>query len=740
MSTSPDDTGDTGDTGELDARGLHDWLYELLPSIYRERDAALGEPLHALLAVAAEQLDVVRDDIGRLYDDWFIETCRDWVVPYLGELVGFAPAVDVGPPADARTGADLARVLFPRAQVANTIGNRRRRGTLAVLEKVAREASGWPAQAVEFVRLVAVTQATAHLRPERGRIVDLRDGDALDRLGGPFESSAHTADTRRLTPRSALGRYAPHSVAVFLWRLQAVPVTLRQPYSQESVGPQCYTFSVLGVDTPLFGSGRAAPPGAPVDELTVPAPLRRRTFERRLDELYGEDRDVAIWWVPPGGTTAEPPPRALVPRDRIVVADLTDWAYRTPRGRVAVDPMLGRIAFPQATTEQPRRGIWVSYRYGVPAAIGGGEYAREVARPADETRTYRVGEGAPYRRLADALGRWRTDGPQAAVIEVVDSAAYVEQVAVDLGEDQSLELRAAPGRAPVLRLLDWQTEQPDALTVVGAAGSCFTLDGLLVTGRGMRVAGDLARLHLRHSTLVPGWSLHADCRPRRPTEASVELDGVDAAVRVEHSILGAIRITHDEVRRDPVPVELSDTVLDATDPRGLAVSGPDGGLAHARITVRRCTVFGEIRTHAVTLAENSVFTGLVRVARRQLGCVRFCYVPPGSRTPRRHRCQPDLAVAAVGAGAGPMAEPARAALVRAEQLRVQPDFVSDRYGTPTYAQLALTCAEEIRTGAEDRAEMGAYHDLFQPQRLAGVDVRLREHTPSGVDAAAVLVN
>lgn len=728
-------------TADQEATGAHDWLYRLLPAVHRRRDAELGEPLRALLALAAEQLDVVRNDITGLYDDWFIETCRDWVVPYLGELVGFTPAVDVAPPQDDTLSRDLARVLFPRAQVGRTIGNRRRRGTLAILETLARDTGGWPARAVEFSRLIAVAQSCTHPQTDRGRLVDLRDGEALRRLGGPFESTAHIVDTRGLTSRTALGRHGPHSVAVFVWRLQAVPVTFRRPYAQDAVGPHCYTFSVIGIDTTLFGRGH---PGPTVDELSVPAPLRRRTFERRLAELYGEDRDVAIWWVPPTAPS-DTSPYELIPREKIIVADLDEWTYRTPPGKVAVDPERGRIAFPAAKSERSRRGVRVSYCYGSPAAIGGGECARDAPPRATDTRVYRVGtveaEEIPFRSLADALARWRLERPVSAVVEVADSAVYVEEVAIELEEGQSLELRAAPGRAPVLRLLDRETDQLDAFTVVGAAGSCFVLDGFLVTGRGLRVTGELAHLRIRHSTLVPGWSLQSDCSPRHPAKASLDLDETDASVRVEHSILGAIRVAHDEVRHDPVPIELTDSVLDATAPAGSALANPDRGIAHARLVVRRCTVFGEIHTHAVDLAENSIFRGQVRVARRQVGCVRFCSVPSGSRTPRRHRCQPDLGVAALEATLvpGSVTDADRAALVEAERLRLRPDVVSDRYGTPAYAQLATICADEIRTGADDRSEMGVHHDLFTPQRLAGVEARLRESTPAGVESAVVLV-
>jgi len=66
-----------------------DRLYELLPVIYRMRDHEQGEPLRALLQVVSEQVEVVEDDIERLYENWFIETCEDWVVPYIGDLLGY---------------------------------------------------------------------------------------------------------------------------------------------------------------------------------------------------------------------------------------------------------------------------------------------------------------------------------------------------------------------------------------------------------------------------------------------------------------------------------------------------------------------------------------------------------------------------------------------------------------------------------------------------------------------------
>ena len=146
--------------------------------------------------------------------------------------------------------------------------------------------------------------------------------------------------------------------------------------------------------------------------------------------------------------------------------------------------------------------------------------------------------------------------------------------------------------------------------------------------------------------------------------------------------------------------------------------------------------------HAIQLAENSLFLGRISVARRQLGCVRFCYVTPGSRTPQRFHCQPDGVEAdAVAAGREAGDAPTTIDTARAEEsARVRPRFDSVRYGTPTYCRLALSCAPEITSGADDESEMGVYHDLYQPQRADNLRSRLDEFAPAGVDAGLSFAN
>jgi len=72
-------------------------LYDLLPAIYRIRDAEEGGALEALIAVLAAETDVVDRDIEGLYDDLFIETCRPWVVPYIADLLDVRGLYAVAP-------------------------------------------------------------------------------------------------------------------------------------------------------------------------------------------------------------------------------------------------------------------------------------------------------------------------------------------------------------------------------------------------------------------------------------------------------------------------------------------------------------------------------------------------------------------------------------------------------------------------------------------------------------------
>ena len=114
--------------------------------------ASIPDALRALIDVIAEQVAILEEDLAQAYDDQFIETCAEWVAPYIGDLIGYRSLHAVAP-----------RIGSPRAEVANTIAYRRRKGTASMLEQLARDVSGWDARAVEYFQQLATTQYMNHL-------------------------------------------------------------------------------------------------------------------------------------------------------------------------------------------------------------------------------------------------------------------------------------------------------------------------------------------------------------------------------------------------------------------------------------------------------------------------------------------------------------------------------------------------------------------------------------------------
>jgi hypothetical protein len=721
-----------------------DRLYRLLPMVYGNRDFAQGEPLRALLQVIAEQVAVIEEDIERGYDNWFIETCEEWVVPYIGELVGYEP---VGPAGEA---ARQAGALTARREVANTIRYHARKGTLRLLERLAADVAGWPAVAVEFRERLAQSQSLRLRRPDRGAMPHI--GVPFDGSGGFRDSRARSADVRRLGSRHRPGLHGPANVGVYVWRLLALPVTHSPARCREEVGAQCFTFSLLGNDSPLFARPQATQPGRPpvperISRRALALPRRRgERFAHADPAFYGCDeedgetvvRSLAIW--APDWPTTGANPSGPIPPEKIIIADLEDWSYLPPMDHVALDPERGRFVFP--ARQLPKGQVAVSYHYGFSAEIGGGEYRRPLRQEA-KAKIRRVTGVSALRR---ALRRWEKPPTGAGrearheVIEIADSGVYVLPVRVHLGPGESLQLRAAQHTRPVIGLVDWQAGGSDALSIAGAPDSRFTLDGLLVYGRGIRAEGGLRSLTVRDSTLVPGWWLGPDCDPKRPSEPSIELNDSGACLTVERSIVGSIQVNNDAVKTDPIRIRISDSVVDATgtdcdSPQCEALGAAGSRLAFATVRIVRSTIIGRVMTHAVELGENSLFLGRMTVARRQIGCLRFSYVLPGSRTPRRYNCQPDLAVAALG-----LAKPPPEDEVDRERRRVRPRFESLRYGRPDYCRLAADCPEEIGGGADDESEMGVFHHLQNPRREANLRARLDEYVPARCDVGIIFAD
>lgn len=688
-----------------------DELYKLLPAIHRIRDAEQGDmPLQALLAVVAEQAAVLDEDLAQLYDDQFIETCQGWIAPYIGDLIGYRPLHGVVP-----------KISSPRGEVANTMGYRRRKGTALMLEQLARDVTDWPARAVEFFQLLATTQFMNHIRSWNFYAPDLRQWEPLECLNTAFESTAHTVDVRRIATQE--GRYNIPNIGIFLWRLRAFSLT-GSPAVPASGNTHHFFFSPLGNNRPLFTDPE------PEEEIThlaqpinVPEPISRRVLDAYLENYYGPGKSILL--------------HGIAVKD-IRSCNLSDvgtsgaWAHDgATTGKIAIDPVLGRISFPDDKVPSTSAPPLVTFHYGFSAEMGGGEYARAATFDADLTQITPV-------HMPAALPASITTTSVHEVLEIGDSGRYTGPLRIHCAAKRRLEVRAADRTRPTIVLTR-------DLYITGGADSEVTLNGLLITGGTLRVMATrnkLKKLRLRHCTLVPGLTLQVDGEPVSPNKPSLIIRLTNLDVEIDHCIIGGLQVVEE------ANVSITNSIVDATAPDGVAYDLPPGtsGVAGGPMKIENSTIIGKVHTFSMDYASNSIFlaqlaasdappTVPVRSEKKQAGCVRFCYLPPDVVLPPRYRCQPDLALAqraaAVGLTGISALSPAERAFIRG---RIAPMFTSLRYGRPGYCQLARRSPVEIREGADDDAEMGAFHDLFAPQRETNLRVRLDEYLRFGLEA------
>ncbi|MCC2641083.1 MAG: uncharacterized protein K0S45_1496 [Nitrospira sp.] len=682
-----------------------DRLYNLLPALYRIRDAQEGEPLKALCAIIAEDIAVLRENLDQLYDDQFIETCADWVAPYIGDLIGYRTLHAV-----------TARTSSARAEVANTIAYRRRKGTATVLEQLARDVTGWHARAVEFFQWLETSQYMNHIRPANLATANIRDWEALERRGTAFNSLAHSVDMRRIETQQ--GRYNIPNIGLFLWRLDAFSLRGSPAFR---VDDERFLFSPLGNDTQLFSRPRSETDITHLAEpINVPEPISRRRLDRYPDRYYG-----------PGLSLFVETDNLDTTFGNVHVCNLSDqgatWAH-LPVSHVSIDPVLGRIAFPPGTPPVNPR---VTYHYGFSMATGGGEYERG--------RTFGIGGGLTGVIQGQSLQAALTATQGGGIVEIGDSGRYAETLTANVSAGAKVELRAANEQRPTIALGgDWN--------IALAPGAELTLNGLLITGGPLHITaagGSGTRIiRLRHCTLAPGLALSRAGEPVSPGAPSLIVEEVSTSVEIEHCLVGALATLESTV------VTIANSLVDATAPTLVAFAGSDGLIAGGALTIVNSTVIGKVHTIRLDLATNTIFAAGLAVGdawthpvlsdQNQQGCVRFSFLPLNAIVPRRYRCQPDLAVEAALLEAdrpkGSLSAAKRLSITMATQARVRPAFTARRYGQPAYGQLAGHCPEEISRGADDESEMGLFHDVFAPQRENNLTIRLQEYLRFGLEA------
>jgi hypothetical protein len=714
-------------------------LFALLPAVYQTRDAAYGGPLQALFGVMAAQSAVVEDNIQQLYDDQFIETCAPWVIPYIGDLVGYNSIYEV-----ASSSSDS------RAEVAHTIGYRRRKGTLVALEQMSIDVSGGRAVVVveEFRRLIT-TESMRHIRPCDDATVNLRRGRALEQLGTAFDVYNRTIDVRRIAPRvrevpnpdtapldialHGPGRFNIPDIAIHLWRWQSWSVTNAPAFT---VGHHRYLFSPLGNNIPLFPATRSRTPFTPMTRADVPQPIGRH----ELSSFYG-----------PAGSILLIADGAPVDVSQVYGANLSDrpggsWCT-VASGKIAIDPELGRIQY--ADDVPPPASLRLVYSYGFPAAIGGGPYNRSASlTQLDPTGAgfFAVVGSPEFPTVESAVGGWNQSSDGASGIIVVprfESLAIdlTGSTAIQLPADSSLVIAAAePVTAGGARDVIWSNSR---VTLTGnievvagspAAGSSapagqLTISGVWIAGQ-LRVnaahqtapaTGTGCCIQIVDSTLVPGLGLHPDGQPVSPGDPSIIVTAPATTLVLNRVISGPIAADSSGTTR------ICGSVIDATAPFYVAYAAPDLTSAGPDLHVEDSTIIGRVRTRTMTLASNTIFharlgrhdpwPAAIWSSRRQAGCIRFCLLPYDSITPRRYHCLPPD---------------------DASESALEPQFITARYGQPSYTMLSGDTPMAVWTGAANGSQLGVYLQTQETESVANVQLRAPEYLPALLECGIFL--
>ncbi len=420
-------------------------LWQLFPAVYRTADTdslTSAGPLRELVNRIGTQLAVARRSIDRLWADQSIETCDDWVIPYIGDLLG----------------TNLVNKLDARGQrldVAKTIGYRRRKGTVEVLEELALDITGWPAHVVEGFRRLSRTRhgldpavgAAAFPRSGQAEIAallaaegltglltggaaggfaDLRSRHGAALAGSAFDESFHTADFR--AGRGAIGHYGIPKLLVYLWRLTSFAVMAGTPVAVAGC-PDQYVFDPTGREIPLFLPQPPDPDDfartwAPAREWQVPAPLTS-SLETAITD---------------SGTSPPPPARPPYP-----AGDLPQrYALGGGAELAMIWPETGRFE----TTGPPPEPLTVSYQYGFSSRVGAGPYDRDVlaGRPAQAGNDTELTTAAGLDAALAGLGT--TGTVTAGTSLTYAELAPVGSTAAPAGD---VLVRAGPGQRPVLR-------------------------------------------------------------------------------------------------------------------------------------------------------------------------------------------------------------------------------------------------------------------------------------------------
>lgn len=722
-----------------------DKLWALLPAVYRAQDTDNfngNGPLRELVNRVGAQVATVRRSMDRLLEDQSIESCDDWVIAYIGDLLA----------------TKLVASLDTRGQrldVAKTIYYRRRKGTIAVLEEIATDITGWDARVVEFFRRLgrqrhnfdpalaepsaspadnrelAIAQGLTGLwtGSEIGGWADLRNAYGASQAQGPastskrfrppsaFDEFFHSADFRAGNGRS--GWYNIPKLGVFVWRLISFGVDQTTPVQSGS----CYTFDPTGRRAPLFAAS-----SRPLDdnwvspqEWQVATPISTPVLAAALRDRATYDVYAAL---APDGVTLQPNSLGVFTKPGSFY-ELVDGSEVTtfPEPPAGADSVM---VFPETgefgTLHAVNGPLTVTYHYGFSAPLGAGPYDRRVlGQPTAAALPTPVsaiaGGGAALSALVTL--------PSTGTVSLNDSLTY--DSIPDAPNAQQLTVTAQNGTRPVIRF-----SAPGEWTLTGGTDAELVLEGLFLSGRDVVLRGDFAQVTLRCCTFDPGsaalpsatgggsppplFTQSIDGKDLTPTRLWIE--GQIQNLVIDRCILGPVRT---RAAGEVETLTAGNSILQAIPTVSPSSTDLVFEFHTGQTNLTRCTVLGPAEIHELQASE-CILAAVITVENYQQGCVRFSGWALGSQLPRQY-----------------------------ESVQIPPSaplFTSQDFGQPGYGQLrdgadheilAGAVGATISAGAEDGSEMGAFAGQKNGIKERAILTKFEEYMPLGLTPVLIRV-
>jgi hypothetical protein len=652
-------------------------LWQLLPAIYRSLDVGptpgSNGPLRELINRIGAQAAVVRRNIDRLGENQSIETCDDWVIPYIGDLV-------------ATRLVSCLDAAAQRIDVAKTIYYRRRAGTVGVLEELAADIASRDARVIEFFRRMGrtrhqfdpplsyqientltgpvgfsnslqvsendiaaatvtvkyqsdyyedvgvsyrpsgialttvsgapsvagtynpnggnylfapadfglgVTISYVYSRPTleiaegligaysntpAGGFADLRNRYAASNTGSAFDEYFYTADLR--APGETLGHFNIRNLGVFIWWLQAFPISAATPVSS-GVAPPCFTFDPTGRDIPLFAQSQRVDNAdswgehwVSPDEWELPVAIRETLWNTVPDELYST---------------------GFAPQAFSVGMLAAGVGAALPSSQLRIHPERGRFSF---TGGVPAGTLAVCYNFGLMGEVGAGGYDNSILKELDLPEVSATVSGGDITQLNKDFGLVAGD----AQIEIQDSLTYPIPMQPAVGPAVSIQTLTVPNGATVVvsaqseqrPVFRWTGAAPRTWMIVGDAASSgsptiLVLEGILLQADQIVLQGAFDSVYLRMMTLDPGSSYVAPAKgaPLNPPMFASAIDNValapcalfiEAAITnlyLERCITGPIRTRNGGAIQQ---MTASDSIIQAIPTHAVSSSKPVGSI------------------------------------------------------------------------------------------------------------------------------------------------------------------